>query len=63
MSTGTFVTAATRLVPVKFSGARSGSGPVTLGQQNVLRWAEDQTIFGAVQCQALNVAPGRPLNR
>jgi hypothetical protein len=62
MSTGTFVTATTRLVPVKFSGARSGSGPVTLGQQNVLRWAEDQTIFGAVQCQALNVAPGRPLN-
>jgi Condensation domain len=51
-----------RLVPVKFSGTRSGSGPVTLGQQNVLRWAEDQTIFGAVQCQTLNVAPGRSLN-
>jgi Condensation domain len=62
MSTGTFVTATMRLVPVKFFGARSGSGPVTLGQQNVLRWAEDQTIFGAVQCQALNVAPGRSLN-
>jgi Condensation domain len=62
MSTDTFVTATVRLVPVKFSGARSGSGPVTLGQRNVLRWAADQTIFGAVQCQTLNLAPGRPLN-
>jgi hypothetical protein len=51
-----------RLVPVRFSGTRSGSGPLTLGQRNVLRWAVDQTIFGAVQCQALNVAPGRSLN-
>jgi hypothetical protein len=62
MSTGTLVTATMRLTPVKFSGTRSGSGPVTLGQLNVLRWAEDQTIFGAVQCQTLNVAPGRSLN-
>ncbi len=62
MSTGTFVTAAMRLVPVKFSGTRSGSGPVTLGQRNVLLWAADQAIYGAVQCQALNVAPGRPLD-
>jgi hypothetical protein len=62
MSTGIFVIATTRLVPVKFCGTRSGSGPVTLGQRNVLRWAADQTIFGAVQCQALNVAPGRSLN-
>jgi hypothetical protein len=51
-----------RLVPVKFSGTRSRSGPVTLGQRNVLRWSADQTIFGAVQCQTLNVAPGRSLN-
>ncbi|HLK02204.1 MAG TPA: condensation domain-containing protein [Streptosporangiaceae bacterium] len=62
MSTGTFVAATMRLVPVKFSGTRSGSGPVTLGQGNVLRWAADQTIFGAVQCQTLNVVPGRSLN-
>jgi hypothetical protein len=62
MSTGTFATATMRLVPVKFSGTRSGSGPVTLGQRNVLLWAVDQTIFGAVQCQTLNVAPGRSLN-
>src|SRR5260221_6933046 len=62
MSAGTFVTAAMRLVPVKFSGTRSGSGPVTLGQRNVLLWAADQAIYGAVQCQALNVAPGRPLD-
>jgi hypothetical protein len=62
MSTDTFVTATMRLVPVKFSGTRSASGPVTLGQRNVLRWAADQTIFGAVQCQTLNLAPGRPLN-
>ena len=51
-----------RLVPVKFSGTRSGSGPVTLGQLNVLLWATDQTIFGAVQCQTLNVGPGRSLH-
>ena len=62
MTTGTFVTATMRLVPVKFSGTRSGSGPVTLGQRNVLLWAVDQTMFGAVQCQTLNVAPGRSLN-
>jgi hypothetical protein len=62
MNTGTFVTATTRLVPVNFSGTRSGSGPVTLAQRNVLLWAADQTIFGAVQCQTLNVAPGRSLN-
>lgn len=62
MSTDTSVTATMRLVPVKFSGTRSGSGPVTLGQLNVLMWAVDQTIFGAVQCQTLNVAPGRSLN-
>ena len=62
MSTGTFVTATMRLVPVKFSGTRSGSGPLTLGQRNVLRWAEDQTMFGAVQCQVLNVGPGRSLD-
>jgi len=62
MSTGTFAAATMRLVPVKFSGIRSGSGPVTLGQLNVLRWAKDQTIFGAVQCQTVNVAPGRSLN-
>lgn len=62
MSTGTLGTATMRLVPVTFSGTRSGTGPVTLGQQNVLRWAEDQTAFGAVQCQTLNVAPGRSLN-
>lgn len=51
-----------RLVPVKFAGARSGAGPVTLGQQNVLRWAVDQTVFGAVQCQTLSVARGRSLD-
>jgi hypothetical protein len=62
MSTGSSLTAAMRLVSVQFSGARSGSGPVTLGQQNVLRWAEDQTVFGAVQCQWLNVARGRSLD-
>jgi hypothetical protein len=62
MSTGTFVTATMRLVPVKFSGTRSGSGPVTLGQLNVLLWAADQAVYGAVQCQALNVAPGRSLD-
>src|SRR5271154_3901719 len=62
MSTSSSVTAAMRLVPVKFAGARSGSGPVTLGQQNVLRWAEDQTVFGAVQCQTLNIARGRSLD-
>jgi hypothetical protein len=62
MSTGTLDTATMRLVPVKFSGTRSGSGPVTLGQLNVLLWAVDQSVFGAVQCQTLNVAPGRPLN-
>ncbi len=62
MSTGTFATATMRLVPVKFSGTRSGSGPVTLGQGNVLLWAVDQTVFGAVQCQTLTVAPGRSLN-
>jgi len=50
------------LVPVKFSGTRSGSGPVTLGQRNVLLWAADQTIYGAVQWQTLNVAPGRSLD-
>jgi hypothetical protein len=62
MSTGTFLTATMRLVPVKFSGTRSCSGPVTQGQRNVLLWAADQTIFGAVQCQTLNVALGRSLN-
>jgi Condensation domain len=62
MNTGTFATATTRLVPVRFSGTRSGSGPVTLGQLNVLLWAVDQTVFGAVQCQLLNVAPGRSLD-
>ena len=62
MSAGTLMTATMRLVPVRFSGTRSGSGPVTLGQRNVLRWAADQTIFGAVQCQTLNVAPGRSLD-
>ena len=48
-----------RLVPVKFFGTRSGSGPLTLGQRNVLLWAEDQTVFGAVQWQTFNLAPGR----
>jgi hypothetical protein len=56
------VSATMRLVPVRFSGTRSGSGPLTLGQRNVLRWAVDQAIFGAVQWQTLNVAPGRSLN-
>jgi hypothetical protein len=51
-----------RLVPVRFFGPRSGSGPLTLGQQNVMRWATDQTIFGAVQWQTLNLAPGRSLD-
>ena len=51
-----------RLVPVKFSGTRSGSGPLTLGQRNVLRWAVDQTTYGAVQWQTLILAPGRPLD-
>jgi hypothetical protein len=62
MTTGTFVAATMRVVPVTFSGTRSGSGPVTLGQLNVLRWSTDQTIFGAVQCQTLTVAPGRSLD-
>ena len=50
------------LVPVKFFGTRSGSGPLTLGQRNVLLWAVDQTVFGAVQWQTFNLAPGRSLN-
>ena len=49
-------------VPVKFSGTRSGSGPLTLGQRNVLLWAVDQTVFAAVQWQTFNLAPGRSLN-
>jgi hypothetical protein len=56
------VPATMSLVPVKFSGTRSGSGPLTLGQRNVLLWAVDQTVFGAVQWQTFNVAPGRSLN-
>jgi len=56
------VPATMRLVPVKFSGTRSGSGPLTLGQRNVLRWAVDQTTYGAVQWQTLILAPGRPLD-
>jgi Condensation domain len=56
------VPATMSLVPVKFSGTRSGSGPLTLGQRNVLLWAEDQTVFGAVQWQTFNLAPGRSLN-
>ena len=56
------MSATIRLVPVRFSGIRSGSGPLTLGQRNVLLWAVDQTVFGAVQWQTLNVAPGRSLN-
>ena len=51
-----------RLVPVKFFGTRSGSGPLTLGQRNVLLWAEDQTVFGAVQWLTFNLAPGRSLD-
>ena len=50
------------MVPVKCSGPRSGSGPFALGPQNLLRWAVDQAIFGAVQCQTLNVAPGHSPN-
>ena len=50
------------LVPVKFSGARTDTGPLTLGQRNVLLWAVDQTVFGAVQWQTFNLAPGRSLN-
>jgi Condensation domain len=49
-------------VPVKFSGTRTDSGPLTLGQRNVLLWAVDQTVFGAVQWQTFNLAPGRSLN-
>jgi Condensation domain len=49
-------------VPVKFSGTRTDSGPLTLGQRNVLLWAVDQTEFGAVQWQTFNLAPGRSLN-
>jgi Condensation domain len=56
------VPATMSLVPVKFFGTRSGSGPLTLGQRNVLLWAVDQTIFGAVQWQTFNLAPGRSLN-
>jgi hypothetical protein len=56
------VSATMRLVPVRFAGTRSGSGPLTLGQRNVLLWAVDQTIFGAMQWQTLNLAPGRSLN-
>ena len=48
-----------RRVPVKFLGARSRSGPLTLGQRNVLLWAADQTVFGAVQWQTFNLPPGR----
>jgi hypothetical protein len=40
-----------RLVPVKFFDTRSGSGPLTLGQRNVLLRAADQTVFGAVLLQ------------
>jgi hypothetical protein len=53
------VPATMSLVPVKFSGTRTDSGPLTLGQQNVLLWAVDQTVFGAVQWQTFNLAPGR----
>jgi hypothetical protein len=49
MSAGTLAAAAMRLVPVKFSGTRSGSGPVILGQLNVLLHA---------QCRQR--LPGRP---
>jgi hypothetical protein len=56
------VPATMRLVPVKFFGTRSGSGPLTLGQRNVLLWAEDQTVFAAVQWQSFNLAPGRSLD-
>lgn len=50
------------LVPVRFSGTRSGTGPLTLGQQNVLLWAADQIESAAVQWQALNLPPGRTLD-
>lgn len=50
------------LVPVKFFGTRSGSGPLTVGQRNVLLWTADQTVFGAVQWQTFNLAPGRSPN-
>jgi condensation domain-containing protein len=56
------VSATMHRVPVRFVGTRSGSGPLTLGQRNVLLWATDQTVFGAVQWQTLNVGPGRSLN-
>jgi Condensation domain len=56
------VPATMSLVPVKFSGTRSGSGPLTLGQRNVLLWAVDQSVFAAVQWQTFNIAPGRSLN-
>jgi hypothetical protein len=56
------VPATMRLVPVKFFGTRSGSGPLTLGQRNVLLWAADQTVFAAVQWQTFNLAPDRSLN-
>jgi hypothetical protein len=56
------VSATMHRVPVRFVGTRSGSGPLTLGQRNVLLWATDQTVFGAVQWQTLNVPPGRSLN-
>ena len=50
------------LVPANFTGTRSGSGPLTLGQRNVLLWAGDQTVFGAVQLQTFNLAPGSSLD-
>jgi Condensation domain len=56
------VPATMSLVPVNFSGTRTDSGPLTLGQRNVLLWAVDQTVFGAVQWQTFNLAPGRSLN-
>ncbi|HEY2443911.1 MAG TPA: condensation domain-containing protein [Streptosporangiaceae bacterium] len=46
---------------MSFHGERAASGPLTLGQLNVLLWAQGETAGGAVLCQDVDVA-GRSLD-